>query len=178
LVLEPWLELAILTLITGGAYYEAHLVTRGSGAKQPPAHRHFALKGETPEERMATARVVISCVEGMHSAASNEAPPYFERASFELGAKKYNKAGAALDRDLTYSAAAAYVFGEIATEAIFSKEANNEDFMYLGLKKPGAPVGRAQLYADFVWGAFVDTTVVKTSSGEQSSDEEGVEDDN
>ena len=35
LVLEPWLELAILTLITGGGPYEAHLVTRGEKPTVP-----------------------------------------------------------------------------------------------------------------------------------------------
>jgi hypothetical protein len=177
LVLEPWLELAILTLITGGAYYEAHLVTRGPDPKQPPAHRHFALIGETPEERVATARVVIACVEGMHTAATNGALPYFERASYELSANQPKKASAALDRDLSFSAAAAYVFGEEVTESIFSKEAIDDDFKYLGVEKTNAPVVRAQLYADYVWGAFANTTILKTSSGEQSSDEDGVEDD-
>lgn len=178
LVLEPWLELAILTLITGGAYYEAHLVTRGDSSGQPPAHRHFALKGETSEERVATARVVISCVEGMHTVASNEAPPYFERASYELGVDKIKKAGAALEQDLGYSAAAAYVFGELDAETIFGEEANDNDFAYLGLMNPGAPVGRAQLYADHVWGAFGATTLAKTRSGGESADEDGADDGN
>ena len=176
LVLEPWLELAILTLITEGAYYEAHLVTRGDKSGQPPAHRHFALKGKTAEERVASARVIISCVEGMHSAASNEAPPYFERASYELGANKIKKAGAALDRDLGYSAAAAYVFGELDAETIFSEEATDKDYKYLGLQTPGTPEGRAKLYADHVWKAFGATTEANTGTGGQSSDDDGVDD--
>jgi hypothetical protein len=113
----------------------------------------------------------------MHTAATNGALPYFERASYELSANQPKKASAALDRDLSYSAAAAYVFGEEVTESIFSKEAIDDDFKYLGVKKTNAPVVRAQLYADYVWGAFANTTILKTSSGEQSSDEDGVEDD-
>jgi hypothetical protein len=136
------------------------------------------LKGKNDEERVATARVVISCVEGMHSAASNEAPPYFERASYELGADKMKKAGAALERDLGYSAAAAYVFGEFDAETIFSEEATDMDYQYLGLQAPGKPEGRAKLYADHVWRAFEATAIARTGSGGESADEDGADDAN
>jgi hypothetical protein len=114
----------------------------------------------------------------MHSAASNEAPPYFERASYELGADKIKKAGAALERDLGYSAVAAYVFGELDAEAIFGEEATDKDYQYLGVQKPGAPEGRAKLYADHVWGAFGATTIAKTGSGGETADEDGADDGN
>jgi hypothetical protein len=178
LVLEPWLELAILTLITGGTYYEAHLVTRGPDSKQPPAHRHFALIGESPEERVATARVVIACVEGMHIAATNGALPYFERASYELSANQPKKASAALERDLGFSAAAAYAFNDQDAASIFGEKATDDDFAYLGEQADGSPTGRAQLYAEYVWGAFGATTIAKSGSGGESSDEDGADDDN
>jgi exonuclease V gamma subunit len=165
LVLEPWLELAILTLITGGHPFEAHLVTRGEKPTEPE-YRSFVLKGETPAELIATARIVLSCVEGMHAAASNEAPPYFERASFELNVaaqapntRNLKKATQGLDTDLEYSAAAAYAFGERDAESIFSEEATDSDYKYLGKKAPKDPEGRAELYAKHVWGDFGSTTI-------------------
>ncbi len=176
LVLEPWLELAILTLITGGDRYEAHLVTRSVKSGKLPAHRHFALKGDTPTERIATAHIVVSCVEGMHMAASNEATPYFERASQELATGTKKKAGAKLTTDLEYSAAAAYAFGERDADSIFSEEATDTDYQYLGMKAPQKPQCRATLYATHVWGTFKSTTTVIDATGGDSGDEEGSDD--
>ena len=173
LVLEPWLELAILTLITGGERYEAHLVTRGEGSGAPPAYRNFVLVGETPAKRIETARIVLSCVEGMHTAASNEAPPYFERASYELNTGTEKKAGAKLDTDLEFSAAAAYAFSGRDADSIFSEEATDTDYKYLGMKAPKEAQGRAELYATHVWGTFAITTNVIGASGGDTSDDEG-----
>jgi exonuclease V gamma subunit len=172
LVLEPWFELAVLTLITGGDRYEAHLVTRGDKPAKP-AHRHFALNGETPAERLATAKIVISCVEGMHTAASNEPPPYFERASYELATDNMKKAIKGLSTDLDYSAASAFAFGDLDADSIFSEKATATDYQYLGLTAPSEPQGRAELYADFVWGAFASTTTVISATGGESSDDDG-----
>jgi hypothetical protein len=102
----------------------------------------------------------------MHAAASNEAPPYFERASFELNVaaqapntRNLKKAALGLDTDLEYSAAAAYAFGERDAESIFSEEATDSDYKYLGKKAPKDPEGRAELYAKHVWGDFGSTTI-------------------
>jgi exodeoxyribonuclease V gamma subunit len=174
LVLEPWLELAILTLIKDGERFEAHLVTRGVKQGMPPAHRHFVLLGDTNEKRIETAKIVLSCVEGMHTAASNEAIPFFERASHELNAGTEKKAGGKLDKDLEYSAAAAYAFGERDADSIFGEEANDTDYQYLGMTAPKDPEGRAKLYADHVWSAFESTTtVISATGGESPDDEEG-----
>ena len=199
LVLEPWLELAILTLITGGNSYEAHLVTRGDSsakppedtppvpkdettkkkgptAHQPPAHRHFVLIGDSPAERIATAQRVVLCVEGMHAAASNEAPPFFERASKELASGTQKKAETKLAKDLEYSAAAAYAFGDLDADSIFSEEATDTDYKYLGMKAPKDPEGRAELYAKHVWDAFDSTTTVISATGGESSEDDGEDD--
>ena len=134
------------------------------------------MNGETPSERIATAHLVLSCVEGMYTAASNEAPPYFERASQELANGTEKKAGSKLSTDLEYSAAAAYAFGERDADSIFSEEATATDYQYLGLKVPSEPQGRAKLYATHVWGTFESTTTVISAIGGDSSDEEGDED--
>jgi exodeoxyribonuclease V gamma subunit len=174
LVLEPWLELAILTLIKDGERFEAHLVTRGVKQGMPPAHRHFVLLGDNNDKRIETAKIVLSCVEGMHTAASNEAIPYFERASHELNAGTEKKAGGKLDKDLEYSAAAAYAFGERDADSIFGEEANDTDYQYLGMTTPKESEGRAKLYADHVWSAFESTTtVISATGGESPDDEEG-----
>lgn len=177
LVLEPWLELAILTLITGGDPYDAHLVTRSEKTGKPPAHRHFRLNGDTTDERIAMAHIVVSCVGGMHTAARNEAPPYFERASYELASGNKETAGTKLTIDLEYSVAAAYTFGERDTMSIFSEEATDADYKYLGIKAPDDPEKRADLYANYVWGAFERTTTAINATGRETSDDDGEGDD-
>ena len=134
------------------------------------------MNGDTRAERRATAQLVLSCVEGMHTAASNEAPPFFERASQELvnGTKK--KAGAKLNLDLEYSAAASYAFGGRDADSIFSEKATKTDYQYLGKKVPSEPRGRAELYATHVWGTFESTTAVISATGGDSSDEESDDD--
>jgi hypothetical protein len=139
--------------------------------------------GDTNEKRIATAKIVLSCVEGMHTAASNEAIPYFERASHELNAGTEKKAGGKLDKDLEYSAAAAYAFGERDADSIFAEKATDTDYQYLGIPAPEDPEDpedredRAKLYANHVWGAFESTTSIIAATGGQSPDDEEGEND-
>lgn len=178
LVLEPWLELAILTLIKDGERFEAHLVTRGVNPGMDPAYRHFVLMGDTNEERIKTAKAVLSCVEGMHTAASNEAIPYFERASHDLNAGAVKNAGENLSKDLEYSAATAYAFSERDADSIFGEKATDTDYQYLGIPAPEDPEDpedredRAKLYANHVWGAFASTTSIIAATGGQSPDDD------
>jgi hypothetical protein len=109
----------------------------------------------------------------MHTAATHGALPYFERASYELSANQPKKASAALERDLGFSAAAAYTFNDQDAASIFGEKATDDDFTYLGEQADGSPIGRAQL-----WGAFGATTIAKSGSGGESSDEDGADDDN
>jgi exodeoxyribonuclease V gamma subunit len=175
MVLEPWVELAVLTLIKGGERFEAHLVSRGEKSGAAPVYRHFALVGETPEERLKTARAVLACVEGMYRAARSDVPPYFERASFVLATDGERKAENALDTDLQYSAASAYFFGDADPEVVFGERARASDYEHLGLTVPKHLGGRAALFAHHVWGAFAATTV-SFSSGSGSAGDGGDED--
>jgi hypothetical protein len=112
----------------------------------------------------------------MHTAASNEAPPFFERASKELSSGTQKKAETKLNKDLEYSAAAAYAFGDLDADSIFSEEATDTDYKYLGIKAPKDPEGRAELYANYVWGAFESTTTVINAIGGEDSDDDGEDD--
>jgi hypothetical protein len=170
MVLEPWVELAVLTLIGREQNYEAHLVARGEKTGAAPVHRNFALAGATPMERMDTARAVLACVEGMYRAARSDVPPYFERASFVLATDGERKAENALDTDLQYSAASAYFFGDADPEVVFGERASAGDYQHLGLTVPAQLGGRAALYAHHVWGAFAATTVSLTSDSGSAGD--------
>jgi exodeoxyribonuclease V gamma subunit len=171
MILEPWVELSILTLITDGTPYQAHLVARApKSSSKDPVYRHFALKGDSPEARLASAAIVLSCLEGMHRAASIDAPPFFERASFALETKGEHKAETALDTDLQYSAPAAHLFGHLDPEVIFETMPAAGDYKALGLHAPDEPESRAQLYARHVWGTFRSTTTMITEAGDASDE--------
>jgi hypothetical protein len=86
------------------------------------------------------------------------------------------KAIKGLSTDLDYSAASAFAFGDLDADSIFSETATATDYQYLGMTAPSEPQGRAELYADFVWGAFESTTTVISATGGESSDDDGEDD--
>jgi hypothetical protein len=75
-----------------------------------------------------------------------------------------------------YSAAAAFAFGDRDADSIFSEEASDADYQYLGINAPKDPEGRAELYANFVWGTFSNTTTVVNAIGGEDSDNGGEND--
>ena len=181
LQLEPWLELAILTLEKQGEYCEAHLVTRTDNPKKP-YYKKLILQGNTPEERMKHAHLVIERVEGMYNAALHGPPPFFERASFALSTDNSKVPPNALTRsefetDLAYSEENAFFFGDRAVDDLFGEIATSDDYKLLhreqestdGSSKQDKPK-RAKLYAEHVWNAFTETTpLTKTEVADSSN---------
>jgi hypothetical protein len=159
LILGPWIELALLTLITDGKKYVAHFVAR-EASKKDGFGCTFELKGTTNSERIDSARAIVSCYEGMQRAASNGPIPYFERASHEL--HKANGASGSvvkkLDKDLEYSAATNYFYGDVDPESIFEESATPQDYINLGESPVDPPIARAKLFAEHIWAKFEATT--------------------
>ena len=182
LQLEPWLELAILTLEKQGEYCEAHIVARTDTPKKP-FYKKLILQGNTPEERMKHAHLVIERVEGMYNAALHGPPPFFERASFALSTDNSKVPPNALTRsefetDLAYSEENAFFFGDRAVDDLFGEIATKNDYKLLH-RKQEMPDGtldqdrpkRAKLYAEHVWNAFTETTpLTKTEVDNSPSD--------
>jgi exodeoxyribonuclease V gamma subunit len=173
LLLEPWLELAILTLEKKGDYCEAHLVTRNKKKTDEPIYRKIVLAGDTTEERLSHAYMVISRSEGMYNAALNGTPPYFETASFELSNREKKKARAALANDLAYSPETSFVFGDLDIEDIFGEALTEKDFTLLHREQEdsNSATTRAHFYADHVWKAFLKSaSVFESEEVEPSTD--------
>ena len=182
LQLEPWLELAILTLENQGEYCEAHIVARTDNPKKP-FYKKLILQGNTPEERMKHAHLVIERVEGMYNAALHGPPPFFERASFALSTDNSKAPPGALTRkafetDLAYSEENAFFFGDRSVDDLFGEIATKNDYKLLHRKQemPDDTLGqdrpnRAKLYAEHVWNAFTETTpLTKTQVADTPSD--------
>ena len=170
LKLELWLELAILTLEKKGEYCEAHLVTRGETPKKP-VYEKIVLEGDTPEERIRHASMVIARVEGMYNAALNGAPPYFEQASYELSQGLKKKAREAFESDLAYSEENAYIFGNRDVEEIFNEKLTIKDhaLLHRDNDNPGNVKSRADFYAKHVWDAYTETTMKPEPKAADSS---------
>jgi hypothetical protein len=96
----------------------------------------------------------------MQRAASNGPIPYFERASHEL--HKANGASGSvvkkLDKDLEYSAATNYFYGDVDPESIFEESATPQDYINLGESPVDPPIARAKLFAEHIWAKFEATT--------------------
>jgi hypothetical protein len=181
LQLEPWLELAIITLERQGEYCEAHLVTRTDNPKKP-FYKKLVLQGNTPEERMEHAHFVIERVEGMYNAALHGPPPFFERASFALSTDNSKEPPNALtrskfDEDLAYSEENAFFFGDRAVDDLFGEHATRHDYQLL-YREQECPEDsskqdkqkRAKLYAEHIWNTFAETTpLTKTEVADSSN---------
>lgn len=184
LKLELWIELAILTLHTRGNRFEAHLVTRGPKKGSDPERKHFALKGDTEQERLENAQKVLDCATGMYRAALAGPVPFFENASGDIRQGNQKHALELLEtKDLQYSAELKYIFGDKEPEDILNAPAQAEDYARTNQKKSddeSVEISRAKLFADFIYNAFDETVMdlneEKTNSGGGSNhinDEDG-----
>ncbi len=162
LILGPWIELALLTLISNGDKYVAHFVARAVKDIKPVEFRRFELKGKTNPERFSNALQVLNCCEGMHRAASQGPIPYFEQASHELHKNSgvMHKVLEKFNNDLDYSAATNYFYADVDPEVVFTEIALPQD--YADLKcPPGNPTtSRAKLFTEHVWQTFEETTQI------------------
>ena len=175
LQLGPWLELAILTLAKNGEYCEAHLVARKKDSPKAPIYKKIVLEGDTPEERINQANMVIARVEGMYNAALSGPAPFFETASFELQKGDKKKARSAFVNDLAYSPETSFVFGDRDVESVFNEELNDEDcaILYRENDESSDETTRSDFYADHVWQAFTKTTLQNNEEEADSSSAEG-----
>jgi len=173
LKLEPWIELAILTLHTEGKRFEAHLVTRGPKKESDPEYKHFALKGEDAHERVETAQKVLNCATGMYRAALAGPVPFFDNASEDVYQGNQKQALELLEKDLQYSAELKYIFGDKEPEDILNAEALDEDYERLNRDKPKdkkEQISRSELFAKFVYEAFEDTVEMLNAEPTNSDD--------
>ena len=174
LILGPWIELALLTLITQGARYEAHFVTRAVSDEKPIAFRRFELRGKTNPERFSNALLVLNCCEGMHRAASQGPIPYFEQASHELhkNSGAMHKVIQKFNKDIDYSAATNYFYADVDPEVVFTEIALPQDYADLNCP-PGNPnTTRAGLFTEHVWKTFEQTTQITEARGGDTTENE------
>ena len=185
LILEPWIELAILTIHTKGKRFEVHFVSRNPEKGRTNAvYERFVLKGITEDDRIVTAQKVLDCAAGIYRAALAGPVPFFENASKDIhGGKMKHAANSFEKKDLQYSAELKYIFGDKEPEDILNAPAQDEDYEITDQGKPedeNEKISRAKLFADFVYNTFKKTVDMlneetKNSGGgsSQNDDEDG-----
>jgi hypothetical protein len=102
LLLDPWVDLALLTLIDPDEPWSVRLVARGS--KGEGIARSFSLSGMTSEERQSSARKAISIAQTLLTCMARGRVPYLPKtadkihqSSIEAARSTYEDALLALD---------------------------------------------------------------------------------
>lgn len=155
MMLDPWVDLALVTLALPEHPWSVRLVARGD-AEQPIARR-IHLVGGDESERSRSAHRVISTVLTLRRCLERGRISYLPRTAEKIFTSSLDAASTSYTDDATYSVATQFLFGRVSWEQFSSEEAFVDD-------PPGTSSKRASRYAHFVWNAFEATTEVATSA--------------
>ncbi|MGA0863944.1 MAG: hypothetical protein ACO3RB_08665, partial [Ilumatobacteraceae bacterium] len=167
-LLEPWIELALLTAHTGGEWNGvAQVITRSSNSSTTsPVSRVLAMAGLTAAERLSSARSVLELAVKLRAAAEIDVIPLFENASHARATS--GAAGTAFKKDLKYSSELRYLVGGRSFTDICDDQTTTLDREIFGAPRD---VPRFDFYADLVWGTFVRTCSV--AGVDDATDDDG-----
>ena len=157
LLLELWVELAVLTAHRRGKPVVAHLATRSSSSSTAEPKSYQAhIRGESDEERLHNAQRALSVVHAISTIASHIPVDFFPKASLVLSQKKYDKVDKELQSDTKYDPELAwYLDGQTLTDLQQSAPTDWELQILQAASHTNAPVtSRIEMYASFVWDAF------------------------
>jgi exodeoxyribonuclease V gamma subunit len=161
LLLDPWVDLALLTLIAPDEPWSVRLVARGS--KGEGIARSFSLIGATVEERQLSARRAISIAQTLLTCMSRGRVPYLPKTADKIHQSSIEAARSTYEEEGTFSAPIEFLFGRVSWDDFSSELADDDD-------PGGASPLRAERFARFVWDAFRETT--KVFSGTAASEDD------
>ena len=157
LLLELWVELAILTAHRRGKLVVAHLATRSSSSTNTePTCYQAQIRGNSDDERLHNAKRALAVVHAISTIASHIPVDFFPKASFVLSQKKYDKVDKELQSDTKYDPELAwYLDGQTLSDLQQSVPTEWELQILQAASHTKAPVtSRIEMYASFVWDAF------------------------
>lgn len=166
-LLEPWIELALLTAHTNGDWDGvAQVITRSSNSNTTsPVSRILAMAGVTAAERLSSARSVLELAVKLRAAAEVDVIPLFENASHAQATS--GAASTAFKRDLKYSSELRYLVGGRSFADICQDNTTDLDREIFGAP---SNVARFDFYSELVWGTFARTCSV-TGIGDVTDDD-------
>jgi len=157
LLLELWVELAILTAHRRGKLVVAHLVTRSSSSTSTkPTCYQAQIRGNSDDERLHNAERALAVVHAISTIASHIPVDFFPKASLVLSQKKYDKVDKELQSDTKYDPELAwYLDGQTLSDLQQSVPTEWELQILQAASHTKDPVtSRIEMYASFVWDAF------------------------
>jgi hypothetical protein len=161
LLLDPWIDLALLTLIAPDEPWSVRLVVRGS--KGEGRARTFGLIGATSEARQANAARVIAVAQNLLTRMAQGRVPYLPRTAEKIHQSSLEAARNTYDGEGEHSASIRFLFGRVTWDDFSSEPALDDD-------PDGTSPFRSARFASFVWDAFWETT--SAPHGEVDSEDE------
>ena len=161
LLLDPWIDLALLTLIEPDDPWSVRLVCRG--LKGEGRERIFGLVGATSEERRSNAARVVAVAQTLLACMARGRVPYLPKTADKIHRSSLEEARATYKSEGEFSAPTQFLFGRVSWEAFSSEPALDDD-------PDGSSSIRAERFASFVWDAFWETTTA--TAGEADPEDE------
>ena len=157
LLLELWVELAILTIHRRGKPVIAHLATRSpySSNTEPKCYQ-AQIRGDSDDERLHNAERALSVVHAISTIASHMPVDFFSKASLAVSQKNYDKVDKELQSDAKYDPELAwYLDGKTLTDLQQSAPTDWELQILKAASHTNTSItSRIEMYASFVWDAF------------------------
>lgn len=160
LLLEMWVELAILTIHLHGQPVTAHLATRSADSKHSnPTYKRLTMKGTSDEERLDNALTALSAITGIARIASQIPVDFFPKASRELSVNAPQKAEAALQSDMKYDSEMAWYVADQTLSDFKDKPPTKQEIDVLREHSSISldTRSRVDMYATYIWGTYSTT---------------------
>ncbi|MFM8855663.1 MAG: exodeoxyribonuclease V subunit gamma [Actinomycetota bacterium] len=161
MLLDPWIDLALLTLVDPDQPWSVRLVCRG--AKGEGHERMFGLVGATREERRAQAVRVVVVVQTLLTCMTEGRVPYLPKTADKIHRSSLEGARSTYMSEGEYSAPIRFLFGRVSWEAFSSEPALDDD-------PDGSSSIRAERFASLVWDAFRETTTASAAEVDAEED--------
>lgn len=150
MVLDPWIDLAVLGCFSPDEAWTVRMVGRGS--KGEAVARAFRLAGSDRHDRLASAQRVLTTVRTLMDRMAIGRVPYLPKTSEKMARATVASAQSVYEDEGEYSSAIQFLFGKVTWDDFLAEEPLADDPI-------GRGESRAERFASFVWDAFTDTTV-------------------
>lgn len=149
LLLDPWVELALVGLDDPDTPWTVRMVARGP--KGNGVARAFRLAGSNAQERHESAHRVLEVARTLMTCMSRGRVPYLPKTAEVLSHSSTESARSTYDSEFEYSIPTQFLFGRVTWDDFVTEPVRDGD-------PQGVGESRALRFARFVWDAFGDTT--------------------
>lgn len=150
LVLGPWIDLALLGCADPDSPWCVRLVARGS--KGEAKHRSFSLAGTSADERRRSGERAIGVAATLIACMERGRIPFLPKTSERLSRSSVESTRSTYESEGEFSPSTQFLFGRVTWDEFVSERPTDFD-------PDPASTSRAQMFAQFVWRAFHETTV-------------------